>query len=290
MKILLILGVSGLILASTPGWMEGLGGRVERDSEGQIKAVNLRATWVSDGDLVELARLPKLQRLDLSRTRISDQGLAYLRSAPDLREVNLSYAEKIGDPAHAIVKHWKQLRRLNLRGTVIADETARSLAALPHLESLDIAETIVGDFGLEALTLAPELKELAIGNIRISELGYQSLRQFANLQHLDLSGGRHRGATTVTEQGVQAIASLQDLRVLKLGHVRFPPKSMPALKDLSNLEELGLEFSPDVGDDVIPHLVSWQSLRLVDLHGTKVSADGIAELRKQRPDCKFLWE
>ena len=52
-------------------WIDGLGGRVERDPAGQIVAVNLRASWVSDGDLLELARMPKLQRLDLSRTRIS---------------------------------------------------------------------------------------------------------------------------------------------------------------------------------------------------------------------------
>jgi hypothetical protein len=263
---------------------------MERDSEGRIVAVNLRATWTTDGDLVELAALPALQRLSLAQTRITDQGLAYLKQARELREVDLSYAEKIGDPAHAIIRHWKHLRRLSLRGTVVADETAASAASLPELEALDIADTIVGDVGVEALTLAPKLKELALGNIRMSEFGYQSLRQFTALEHLDLSGGRHRGYTTMKEDAIAAVASLKRLRVLKLGHVRLPAKSMAVLATLPNVERLGLEFSPDVGDDAIPHLASWKSLRSVDLHGTKVTAEGAAELRRQRSDCKVLWE
>src|SRR5688500_704447 len=102
-----------VLLAAGAEWIGALGGHIERDSQGQIVGVNLRATWVTDGDLVELARMPKLHRLDLSRTRITDQGLSYLKTAPALLEVNLAYAEKIGDPAHATVKQWKQLKRLS---------------------------------------------------------------------------------------------------------------------------------------------------------------------------------
>jgi hypothetical protein len=284
------LALPALLLASAPGWLADLGGQAEFGPGGEIAAVNLRASWVTDGDLLELARMPKLRRLDLSRTRISDQGLSYLKRATALEEVNLAFAERIGDPAHATIKEWKNLRRLSLRGTVAADETAAAAAALPALESLDIADSIVGDPGLEALGLAPKLRELAMGNIRISEMGYQSLRQFTNLEVLDLSGGRHRGHTTLNEQSLAAVSSLTGLRVLRLGHVKFPARSMPVLLALSRLERLGLEFSPDVDDSAIPHLIAWKSLRTVDLHGTKVTAEGVAKLRAARPDCRVLWE
>ena len=290
MKNWILVAAPVALLASAPHWIEALGGRADRDSQGRIVAVNLRASWVSDGDLVELAALPKLERLNLSQTRITDQGLTYLKTAPALREVNLSYAEKIGDPAHAVIRDWKHLQRLSLRGTVVADETAASAASLPNLESLDIADTIVGDVGFEALTLSPGLKELAMGNIRISESGYQSLRQFTALESLDLSGGRHRGFTTLKDDAVAAIASMKRLRVLKLGHVRFPAKTMVILATLPKVERLNLEFCPEVGDDALRHLTSWKSLRWIDLHGTKVTAEGVASLRGQRPDCKILWE
>jgi hypothetical protein len=124
----------------------------------------------------------------------------------------------------------------------------------------------------------------------MSELGYQSLRQFTSLRSLDLSGNRPLSAARISARGLEAIASLKQLRVLKLGHLRFPGKSLPVLKSLENLERLGLEFCAEVSDDSLPHLASWKSLRWVDLSGTKVTAAGVATLREQRPECRILWE
>jgi hypothetical protein len=285
----LFITAAALFTASAAS-VDSLGGRLERDAAGEIVAVHLRASWVSDGDLLELARLPQLQRLDLSQTRITDQGLAYLKAATNLREVNLAYAEKIGDPAHAVVKQWKKLRRLNLRGTVIADETAASAASLPGLEVLDIADTIVGDVGVEALAGAQKLKELSMGNIRMSEAGFQSLRQFTTLDQLDLSGKRHQGPSNISDRGMEAISSLRQLRVLKLGHTKFSGKSFAVLATLPAIERLGLEFCPEIGDESLKQIAAWKSLRWVDLNGTKVTAGGVAELRRQRPDLRVLWE
>jgi internalin A len=287
---LFILLAAGGVFTVAAASIDSLGGRVEHDANGQIVGVHLRASWITDGDLLDLARLPQLQKLDLSRTRITDQGLAYLKTATNLREVNLAYAEKIGDPAHAVIKQWKNLRRLNLRGTVIADETAASAAALPNLEVLDIADTIVGDVGIEALTTAQNLKELAIGNIRMSEAGFQSLRQFTTLSVLDLSGRRHQGPSNISDRGMEGIASLRQLRVLKLGHTKFSPKSFAVLAALPMIERLGLEFCPEINDESLKHIASWKSLRRVDLYGTKATGAAVAELRNQRPDLQVLWE
>jgi len=271
-------------------WIEPLGGRMERDAAGNVIAVHLRASWVSDGELLELARLPKLARLDLSRTRISDKGLAYLRTAPSLRDVNLAYAERIGDPAHAVVKEWKKLEKLSLRGTVVADETAAAAASLPLLETLDLGDSIVGDVGVEALAAAPKLKQLSLGNVRMSDVGYQSLRQLTRLAVLDLSGGRHRGNNTLSERSVQAVASLRQLRVLKLGHLKFPARSFAQFAGMVNLEELGLEYCPEVNDEALKVLEGWKSLRRVDLTGSSVTAAGVEKLRAARPDCQVLWQ
>ncbi len=283
--------VAALAAAATDlGWVEPLGGRIERDGAGQVLAVNLRASWVSDGDLLELARLPKLERLDVSRTRISDKGLAYLKTAPALRDVSLAYAERIGDPAHAVIKEWKQLRRLSLRGTVVADETAAAAASLPFLETLDLADSIVGDVGVEALASAPRLRQLSLGNVRMSDIGYQSLRQLTGLSSLDLAGGRHRGFNTLSERSVQAIASLRQLRILRLGNLKFPAKNFVLLTSLTSLEELGLESCPEVTDDMVSHLAGWKSLRRVDLTGTRMTADGVAQLRGARSEMQVLWQ
>jgi Leucine-rich repeat (LRR) protein len=281
--------LAALLFASLP-WVSDLGGRVSTAVDGQVTAVHLRASWVSDGDLLLVASLPQLQKLDLSQTRISDQGLAYLRTCANLADVNLAYAERIGDPAHAVVKSWKKLRRLNLRGTVVADETATSAAALPELEILDIADTLVGDIGVEALAIAPKLKELSIGNIRMSEAGFQSLRQFTTLTTLDLSGKRHGGPSNITTNGIDAIASLKQLKVLRLGHSNFPEKAFAVLAAMPAVERLGLEFCPAVSDEWLKYIAAWKSLKEVDLHGTTVTAEGAASLKRQRPDMQVLWQ
>jgi hypothetical protein len=44
----------------------------------------------------------------------------------------------------------------------------------------------------------------------------------------------------------------------------------------------------DVGDDAVPVLVSFPSLRLVDLSGTAVTDKGVAKLHGTKPQCKIL--
>ena len=56
------------------------------------------------------------------------------------------------------------------------------------------------------------------------------------------------------------------------------------------MEELGLEYCPEIKDEALPVLAEWKSLRRVDLTGTKVTAEGVAKLRTQRPDAQILWQ
>ena len=92
-RILLAACLIAPLLAVDIGGIEHLGGKVERDSAGRIVAVNLRGAWVNDVEMIELARLPDLERLDLSHTRISDEGMLNLKPAPKIRDLKLFYAE-----------------------------------------------------------------------------------------------------------------------------------------------------------------------------------------------------
>jgi len=276
-------------------WISEYGGRSERDAAGEVVAVNLRASWIADSDVRELARLPRLERLDLSFTRITDQGILYLKEARNLVEVNLTFDERVGDEGQAAIKEWKRLKRLSLRGTRIADNTVAAAAALPQLEALDISYTDALDNGLDALATAPKLKELSIGGLRITEAAFQSIRQIAGLERLDLGGGKftgggQRSGLTLDDTVLRAIASLQELRELELGYAKFPSRGLAILKTLPKLERLNLENCSRIDDDAVAQLASWKSLRWVDLNGTRVSQEGVAQLRKQRPDCQVLWE
>src|SRR5450755_4206431 len=100
--------VAGALSASdSPDWISALGAKVKQDRAGNIVAVDLRGSWVYDSQLIDLAKLPHLEKLDLSHTRISDEGMLYLKAAPEITDLNLYYAEQITDQGMSAIKEWK---------------------------------------------------------------------------------------------------------------------------------------------------------------------------------------
>ena len=180
--------------------------------------MNLRGSWISDVEMIELARLPDLERLDLSHTRISDEGMLNLKPAPKISELKLFYSEWITDQGMTAIKEWKHLKRLDLRGTRISDGTLEIVGKLTGLEALDIAHTEVTDVGLENLITLVNLKELALGRGRLSNAGLVALRMLPTLTVLDLSGARptppdapggRGGGSGMPEETLKAIAGTE---------------------------------------------------------------------------------
>ena len=110
-----MLGILCLVAAFAYGahWLDESGGAVKRDAKGNITEVSLRHSWVSDSDLLALAQIPTITKLDLAETRITDLGFQHLKKLPAVTDVNLYYAELLGDEALAAMKTWKNLQTLN---------------------------------------------------------------------------------------------------------------------------------------------------------------------------------
>src|SRR6478672_12985130 len=106
---LLLCGASALLAAGSTDWIAQLGGTVKRNPAGDIVAVNLRGSWINDAEMIELARLPRLEQLDLSHTRITDEGMLRLKTAPRIRDLNLYYAELVTDQGMTAIQGWKHL-------------------------------------------------------------------------------------------------------------------------------------------------------------------------------------
>src|SRR5687767_98050 len=285
------------LAAADPNWIEAAGGVATRDTAGRIVGVDLRSSWVTDSDLAELAQLPHLARLDLSHTRITDRGMQQLKNAPAIVDLNLYYAEQITDEGMAAIKGWKRLKHLNVRGTKITDTTLEHVAGIATLESLDAGYAQVTDVGLDRLTTLGNLKKLTIGGNKLTDVGLQALRYLTGLTHLDLTGMQRTDSglwsISLTEFGVDTIATLKELRELRLGGTPVSARSLEKLKVLSKLERLVLQGCKRVGDDAAPVLASWPSLTIVDLKGTAMTEKGLAELRQAKPNARILhgpWE
>lgn len=281
--------------APQPEWIARLGGTVETDKAGEIVAVKLRGTWVNDSELLDLAALPSLERLDLSHTRISDEGLLFLRPAKRIRELNLLYAEQITDQGMNAIKQWGELRSLNVRGTRIGDGTMAVASGLPQIESLDVTGTAITENGLDSLIPLVKLKRLEMGRNRLREDSLVILRLLTDLEWLDLSGPRSVNRNQRTDGNamapalVDAIGELSHLRVLKLGHLPIDSDGLKALAaKLGRVESLGLELCPRIDDASLAVLASWRSLKQVDLQETAATVAALRKLQEARPDLLVL--
>jgi internalin A len=297
-SLLIMFAAAGLSLAAEgTDWIERLGGKVERDAANRIVAVNLRGSWINDGEeMTRLAELPHLETLDLSHTRVTDEGLLRLKAAPKIRDLNLFYAEWITDQGMTAIRDWKHLKRLNVRGTRISDATLELAGKLTGLEALDIAHTSVTDNGLEHLITLVHLKELALGRGRLTYKALGILRMLPTLTSLDLSGARpvppdmgaNRAGPGIPEDALRAIAELKELRVLKLGHSNIGGSGLRILSALDNVERLGLEGCRRIDDAAAGELVNWKSLKYLDLQDTQVTPAGVEALRKAKPALAIL--
>ncbi len=284
-----------VLIAGSLDWVDSLGGRVDRDPEGNVIAVHLGRTWVDDAELLDLAKLPKLVRLDLSHTRITDEGLLHLRSQTQIQDLSLFYAEQITDQGMNAIKGWKNLKQLNVRGTRIGDGTLAIVGNLTSLESLDIAYTEVTDNGLDALVPLTHLTELSLGRSKLGENALEVLRLMTTLQSLDLGGPhpgpegkRETGGSPLPDSVPRAIATLKELRVLRLDHSHITADGLRVMASLDGVQKLALQGCEFVNDDALRELVQWKSLKYLDVQGTKVTREGVAALEKARPGIVIL--
>lgn len=290
--LLLLLTASICFGAADPKWVTDAGGVFVRDSAGRVTGIDLRSSWVTDSDLAEVAKMPGVQTLDLSLSRVSDRGLRALRGADQLVDLNLYFAEQVTDEGMAIIKGWKHLKRLNVRGARITDTTLEFVASIPTVESLDIGYAEITDVGLDRLTSMTNLRELTIGGNKLTDAGVHLLRQLPQLTYLDVGGSQRTDSglwfVSLTDAGVESIATLTELRELRMAGTTISGRSLERLKVLPRLERLVLQNCKRIGDDAVPALSGLTHLRVLDVQGSAITDQGVAELRKNLPKAQIL--
>jgi internalin A len=285
---------ASVLWAAAPSvtWITALGGSVTRDRAGQITAVDLSTSWVSDSDLPGLAEQGSLTRLDLSMTRITDRGLLALKPLSNLTDLNLYYAEMVTDQGLAVLKNLKGLKRLNLRGTKITDSTLQTLNSLTSLESLDIGFAQVTDSGLLRLSALSNLKEFSVGGNKLTDAGLQILRQMPALTSLDLSGSQRTDSglwsVSLTESGLATISTLKSLHHLRLNGIGISPRGLEQLNGLSKLDRLDLQSCARINDEAVPILKSFPALQVVDVSAAAVTPKGLKALHEAKPGLRII--
>ena len=220
------------------------------------------------------------------------QGAAGPTHAPAIENLNLYFAEQVTDEGMSIIKGWKRLKKLNVRGTKVTDTTLEFVSSIPTLESLDIGYAEITDVGLDRLTSMPNLRELTIGGKQAHGYGSASAPAVPQSTYLDVGGMQRTDSglwsVTLTDAGVESMRRLWNC--VSYGWLgRQSAADLERLKSLSRLERLSLQNCKRVGDEGVPVLSTLAKLRVLDVKGTGITANGAAELRKNLPNTQVLY-
>lgn len=222
---------------------------------------------LTDDGLRHLARMPQLQRLDLTGVKLTDRGLEVLGQLPDLRRFEMTWQRGITDAGVAHLRACDHIEHVNLMGTPTGDKAIAALQGKAALHDFS-SGTLVTDAGLRLLQGFPRLKTARSEEGRAARL---------------LIDG------PFTDGGLASLAGLEGVGELDLfWHVTgVTSNGFAHLVHLPNLEALGADGT--LSDDVaMRHFAALPRLRRLRAQGTVATDDGFEALSRSAT-LESLW-
>jgi hypothetical protein len=224
---------------------------------------------LTDDGLLQLARMPQLERLELSEYpggRLTDRGLEVLRHLPNLRKFEMTWQGGITDAGVANLRYCPELEQVNLMGSK------------------------TGDGAIEALQGKPKLRDFSSGRL-VSDAGIRLLHNFPMLESWrgnEESRGRLLIDGPFTNDGLAALAGLEGVFDLDLfWHVTgITTDAFAHLAGLPNLRSLGCDG--ELSDDVaMGHIATIPRLRNLRAQESVATDDGFVALSRSKTLEKF---
>jgi len=204
--------------------------------------LNVEDCPITDRGLKHIAKLERLEVLDVGDTKITNSGLACLLSLTHLRELELCHCKLKFSSFEGIIDRLPRLERLNLDIPHVPVRDLSMLAPLKHLKHLNLFGACVRDTACVSLASAGlvALVSLEICGGHVTNVGAKHLvsLQCRRLERLNLSNNLE-----LTNLGVRYLAGSLfsgSLRSLSLCGTGLNKRAIPVLCRLTNLEELSL--------------------------------------------------
>jgi hypothetical protein len=167
---------------------------IRRHSGGVVRPLKLTHEVVA-----AMAKLPKLEKLDLSATIVNDEAFLGVEGFEALKELRLVKVAVGGDALRAFAKSkWLEdlslidihkigkglndipadsLKTLSLEGSEVDDETIKTVARLHKLTRVGISSPLVSEKGIWSLASLPHVKYLYLHCPRVSFGKFDELTQ-----------------------------------------------------------------------------------------------------------------
>lgn len=218
------------------------------------KLIEATARWVelAPGSLSHLENLPDLRYLTIRSGYLDDSAADAIAGAQSLTRLRLT--GKLTDEGIGKFTRLKDLRTLDLRMTEISAVGLSTLGELKHLEELVLAGTQADS---KHVSLFPRLRilNLASDQAHFPPVDFSVISGLNELEVLDLSGNK-----TTTDEGLTRLVALKHLRALMVADT-------------------------GVTDACVESLLKLTSLQSLDVHGTRITRDGVVRLEQGLPRC-----
>ena len=227
------------------------------------------STDVELGTLATYAALGELRALLLHGTFVTEHGLRHVEKFPRLQDLRLSETDVRNSWLELLVPI-ADLRQLDLSDTSITDKGLTSVAKLGSIEELSLGGCNVTDRGLTKLASLSNLKSLDARRIGRIGSGLRELRGLP-LEQIDLL------ASGVTDDDLDTIGNVRTLKSIRLADTRIGDPTLQQLAACRNLEELKLSGT-NISNVGVRYLSPLTRLRYLDLSGTSVGDEGIRRM------------
>lgn len=152
----------------------------------------------------------------------------------------------------------------------------------PGLTEIHLLDSNLDDEGLLAISNSRSILLLSAGGTRVTDAGLSRLGQMAQLQILGLRGN------DVTDAGLHYLDSLTNLTLLVLSETRITDAGLRHLSAAKKLQWVHLFDTGITEAGVLDFVACHPDLEELELSPDQISADGIDDLKRQRPNLKIV--
>jgi serine/threonine protein kinase len=201
---------------------------------GRVKAVSEQAAAL-------ISNAQWIHRLSLHGCEISKTSFAELAKLPNLVSIDLSKST-FDNAAAGSLSACQRLQDINASATSLSDEGVSKLARIKSLRNLALADTQVGDSSLIELAKSKGLRGLSLGgDKRITKQGLQALEKMS-LNDLNLE------STRIDDTGLVYVAKIESLKTINLQNTNVTIDGIKELcRNCKNLTLVCLTVCSQIG-------------------------------------------
>lgn len=200
------------------------------------------------------------------------------RHLSDLQLLNMGITDEHLRPFEGTTS----ITKLKLDGQAVTSKGLSYFSGCQRMTSLSVWATHADDKFIRSVA-NPEFTFLNLGATRITDA---SIAAFESLQNLEMATLNFTG---LTDEGIEHLASAENLTYLGLNHTRLTDTSAKVFLKLHQFEELTLSNTQFSDQGLLLLVNALPNLKRLNLLETKVTADSVDKFQSMHPNCRILW-